>query len=164
MINEAEFRKQVFQSHGVIMQPNERGASRVPTDWSPPNGGSSAELRAKIRDFMWDKAESYKAQQATKISDYAVIEICCRIPGDTIKKAISGKYKLTRRFLAKFTVGLKLDILEANILFRMHSGELNLTNDFDFIVYHALQSKDDIEFFIEEVEKYLGINLDYDKA
>ena len=70
---------------------------------------------------------------------------------------------LTRNFLAKFTVGLKLDIEESNELFRKHSGELNLTNDFDYIVYHALKSKDNIEFFLDEVYEYLGINLDVDR-
>ena len=76
---------------------------------------------------------------------------------------ITGKYNITRNFLAKFVVGLKLGIEEANELFYLESGKLNLTNSFDYIIYHALEDKDLIDFFIEEVEKYTKIKLDFDK-
>ena len=87
----------------------------------------------------------------------------CRIPEDTFKKAINGKYKYTRSFLAKYSVGLKLDMDQANKLFRCHSGELNLTNDFDYIIYHALKTKDDIDYFIQETFEYTGIKLEREK-
>ena len=163
MINKTEFQKQTFKTQGILNQSMENGLNRVPNGWVPNNANSS-ELREKIRDIMYEKAERYRDTNKEKISDYNFIEISCRIPNDSIKKAINGKYKITRNFLAKFTVGLKLEIEEANTLFREFSGELNLTNDFDYIVYNALKTKDDIDFLINEVEEYTGINLDRDRT
>lgn len=162
MISKNEFDKQVFQSHGIVNNKIEKGFNRVPTGWTPVNS-NSAYLREKIREIIWNKADEYRLLNKVKISDYEVVEISCRIPIDSVKKAINGRYKITRNFLSKFTVGLKLEIECANSLFRDHSGELNLTNDFDYIVYHALKTKDDINYFIDEIEKYTGINLDRDK-
>lgn len=163
MINKVEFQNMKFLSHGIIEESPKKELNRVPHSWRPINS-NDPELRENIRDIMWAKAEEYRIKNDdNNISDYNIIEKCCRIPNDTMKKALNGRYKLTRNFLAKFTIGLKLDIEEANELFRKHSGELNLTNDFDYIVYHALKSKDNIDFFLDEVYEYLGINLDVDR-
>jgi len=163
MINKDEFKKIKFLSHGIIEKNYGREFYRVPGQWIPINN-NGPELREKIRNIMWEKADEYRSKYNVKMSDYSIIEKCCRIPQDTMKKALNGRYRITRNFLAKFTVGLKLDIEEANSLFKKHSGELNLTNDFDFIVYHALRTKDDIDYFINEVYEYLGINLDVDRS
>lgn len=163
MINKSQFDKQVFKSHGILNVNYKNQFNRVPSGWVP-NNSISADLREKIRDIVWKKSDEYRAENNASISDYDVIELCCRIPNDTMKKAINGKYKLTRNFLAKFSVGLKLEIELANALFRKHSGELNLTNDFDFIVYNALKTKDDIDFFINELKEYTGINLDHERG
>ena len=163
MINKIEFQKQIFKTHGALNQSLEKGLPRVPAGWTPANS-ISTDLREKIRDIVWKKADEYRLRNKVRFTDYDVIELCCGIPKDTIKKAINGKYKLTRRFLAKFTVGLKLEVEIANSLFNDHSGELNLTNDFDYIVFHALTSKDDINCFIDEIKQYTGINLDNDKS
>lgn len=162
MIDKKKFQNQIFKTHGVMKQNNEKGLSRIQGDWKP-NNSNSIDLREKVRNIVWEKSDEYKLVNKVKISDFDVIQICCSIPIDTVKKAISGKYKLTRKFLYKFTVGLKLDIELANSLFKEHSGELNITNDADYIVYYALKTKDDIGFFIDELYKYTGINLDSDK-
>jgi len=168
MIDKKEFQKQIFETHGILEKADEYCAYKVPLAWVRQNAfkGSetSALLRKKIQEITWEKADEYKSTNNKKITDNNFIERFCHIPCDTYKKAISGDYTLTRNFLAKFTVGLKLEIEQANELFRMHSGELNLTNDFDYIVYHALKTKDDIDFFIDEVYKYTGITLDRDMA
>lgn len=161
MIDKKEFKKQNFASHGIIESNISRGIGKVPKNFHLRNNDHTA-LRENIRDIMWDKSDEYRLDNDDKTSDYNIIEICCRIPTDTMK-ALNGKYKLTRNFLAKFTVGLKLDLDIANSLFSLHSGELNLTNDFDYIVYHALKTKDDINHFTEEVYEYLEIKLDKDK-
>lgn len=163
MIDKTQFEKQIFETHGSLGKGCEKELKRVPAGWKPSNSESS-DLREKIRDIVWEKADEYRSINNVKIADYDVIERCCSIPNDSIKKAINGKYKITRNFLAKFTVGLKLEMEVANSLFRDHSGELNLTNDFDYIVYHALETKDDIDFFIDELNKYTGLNLDRDKT
>ena len=157
MIRESEFRKMYFASHG-IREPEE-SVTRVPEGWSRTN----VDIRMQLRDIMLEKTDSYREQQKVKMSDYNIIDLCCRIPPDTMKKSLNGRYKITRNFLAKFAVGLQLEIDQANDLFRQHSGSLELTNDFDFIVYHALLSKDGIDDFTEEVYQYLGISLDKDR-
>lgn len=164
MIDKKEFYEQKFTSTGIIEQKSNIGIKRVPRGWEPMNDGEKyTELREKVRKIMLNKTDEYRNEINKDFGDYTVIEETCRIPTDTMKKALSGRYKITRNFLAKFTVGLKLGIEIANFLFIMHSGELNLTNDFDYITYHALKTKDDIDDFIEEVDGFLGINLDRTK-
>lgn len=161
MINKKEYQKQIFRTHGVIDENHEKTFNRVPVGWMPNN--NSLDLREKIRNIIWQKADEYRDKNKVKISDYNFIELFCQIPGDTIKKAINGKYKISRSFLAKFTVGLKLELEVANLLFKECSGELNLTNDFDYIVYNALKTKDDIDFFLNELEEYTGICLNKER-
>ena len=43
--------------------------------------------------------------------------------------------------------------------FLLVDGALNLTNDFDYITYHALKDGDDIDSFIEEVYRYMKVDL-----
>lgn len=162
MINKKEFRNQTFKTHGVLTYSSEKGLNRVPNGWVC-NNSISSDLREKIREIMWQKADEYRIVNKVKISDSDFIELSCQIPKDTIKKAINGNYKITRNFLGKFTVGLKLEMEVANSLFRECSGELNLTNDFDYIVYNALKTKDDIDFFMNELKEYTGINLDRER-
>lgn len=163
MIIKSEFQKQNFRTFGIMETANaeKTGKMRVSKDWQPTN--NPLELRLKVRDIVWSKADEYRDKHDIKISDYNVIERCCRIPADTIKKAINGRYNITRNFLSKFCVGLKLEIEEANELFELQAGELNLTNDFDYIVFHALKTKDNIDYFLEEVYEYTEISLDRDR-
>ena len=158
MVDKDIFNKQVFKSTGIIEEIPAKKIGRVQENWIPEN--NLKDLRVMIRDIMWEKIDEYKVNIKNNFSDYIIIEECCRIPSDTMKKALNGRYKITRRFLAKFTVGLKLSFDEANLLFRLHSGELNLTNDFDYIIFYALKTKDDIDDFIEEIKSLTGINLD----
>lgn len=159
MIDKNKFYNQVFSSFGIIEKVPTNKIGRVPNEWKPIQS-TDAELREDIRKLMWDKTDEYRKSIGKEMGDYNIIDILCRIPPDTMKKALNGRYKITRNFLAKFTVGLKLDIEMANKIFQDHSGELNLTNDFDYIVYHALNTKDDIDDFIQEMEDLIGINLD----
>lgn len=163
MINVDQFINQKFSSHGIVESFTDGKIFRIPADASFP-ANDHLVVRKLIRDLIWTKADAYRQALPGRISDYGVVEKCCRIPTDTVKKTINGTCNITRRFLAKFCVGLKFEISEANELFRLYSGELNLSNDFDFIVYHALDSKDEIDFFIQEVDHYLHINLDRDRA
>ena len=66
---------------------------------------------------------------------------------------------MSRKILAKFCVGLKLSLEEADELFELHSGKLNLTNDFDCVVYYALKTKDNIDDFIAEMKEKVGVDL-----
>lgn len=159
MIDKKKFNEQNFTSFGIIEKLRFDEKGRVAKDWKPSQA-SSVDLRNDLRDIMWDKTDAYRSEIGENMGDYPIIDILCRIPPDTMKKALNGRYKITRNFLAKFTVGLKLEIDAANKLFKDHSGELNITNDFDYIVYHALKTKDDINDFIQELDDLIGINLD----
>ena len=163
MINRITFENQKFETHGIIEPIELSGAKRVPEGWKPTADPENVEVRELIRNISWEKSDEYCLVNDLKMSSYDFVEKFCSIPTDTLKKTISGKCRLTRTFLAKYTVGLKLELNEANELFRMHSGTLNPTNPFDFIVYNALITKDDIDFFLDEVLQYLNINLDKDR-
>lgn len=160
MINKIKFYNQNFITKGIIEVNNNLNLYRVPQSWK---GINTVDLRDVLYNIAADKHEEYKKTSNTKMNFYDFIYMSCRIPEDTFKKAINGKYKITRNFLAKYSVGLKFCIDEANELFRGHSGELNLTNDFDYIVYHALSTNDDIDFFINEVFDFTGIKLEREK-
>ena len=66
---------------------------------------------------------------------------------------------MTRTQLAKFCVGLKLPIEDADGLFLMQGGSLNLSNDFDYVVYHALEDGDDVYSFIDDVRTYTDVRI-----
>jgi len=161
MITEKQFNQQKFLTKGIIEATEEK------LSYMAPNGGADVPhpdplLREKIRDLVFNERDKYEAENHSKISIDNFIADQCDIPYDTFKKYIGNnmKYKISRTFIAKIAVGLKLEILEADKLFRMHSGELNLTNCFDYITYYALNTKDEIDVFKEELKKYAGIDLD----
>ena len=79
----------------------------------------------------------------------------CNIPSATYKQYISGIGLPTRPFVGKLAVGLKLTVDEANKLFRLHSGELNLTNDVDYVTYHALVDQDSIFDYEHDLEHFV---------
>ena len=142
MINKSVLEQQKFKSYEI-----------------PDGEADVTELREYIRDMVIEKANLYRADKKGKITDCHFVQKYCSIPEDIYKNTINGNCKLSRNFIAKFAVGLKLGIDEANFLFALHSDELKMTNAFDFIVYHALADEDDVEPFIEDVQKYLKINL-----
>ncbi|MGD9678327.1 MAG: hypothetical protein AB7V16_08290 [Vulcanibacillus sp.] len=166
MINKENFENQIFKTKGIIEFPENKYLNRVPQEWRPSQNTSinSLQLRNELYNVASEKWYNYKETSKRNISFYDFIDLNCRIPEDTFKKAMNKKYNITRNFLSKFSVGLKLSFEESNGLFKLHSGELNLTNDFDFVVYHALKTSDEIDYFIEETEKYTGVKLYNDKA
>ena len=63
---------------------------------------------------------------------------------------------MTRTFLYKFTVGLKLTVDEANKFFDLCGGPLYEKCFADYICLRALEDKDDIEVFIKQFELHTG--------
>lgn len=112
-----------------------------------------------MAEIIIEEHRCYEEKEKEKIGFLPLVEKKCNIPEDTMKKMQSGKRRFTREQLAKFCVGFKLPIEKADELFLLQGGRLNLTNDFDFIVYHALKTKDDIEIFCDEVLNYLHVEL-----
>ncbi len=94
---------------------------------------------------------------ATRASEW--IEEHCQISVDTLKKTIIGTIKVTRTFLYKFTVGLKLTVDEANKFFDLCGGPLYEKCMADYICMQALKDKDDIEVFIKDFELHTGMKI-----
>lgn len=162
MINLDEYKKIKFETYGFLPEKVNNSATMAPEGVPIPIHDTEV-LRKKILEIVWAKTDEYMLSNNTKISYYDFIERTCRIPSETLKKALNGKYNITRNFLAKFTIGLKLDIEVANELFYNHGGYLSTSNNCDFLIYHSLRTKDDIDDFIEVFEKATGICLDRDR-
>lgn len=161
MIAKEQFTKQKFITQNITEESEERMIWRVPNNGREVPRPDSL-LREKIRDIVYHEIDKHEAKNHTRVSIENYVTDQCDIPYDTFKKYIGNnkKYKISRTFIAKIAVGLKLEIDIANELFLMHSGELNLTNNFDYITYYALESKDDIAYFKRELREYTGIDLD----
>lgn len=87
------------------------------------------------------------------------IEERCQIAVDTLKKTISGKLPATRRFLYKFTVGLKMPLEKANEFFALCGGALCEDCAADYICQCALRDGDPIEVFLDEMKCYTNLEL-----
>jgi len=158
MVNESEFRNRHFETRGVI-EP----IARVAADYKPHQ--DQRELVHSMRRMLESVLQSQK-EEAGKVKSIQRImtgesekEPGCDIPYNTYKKYMGLKRTVTRLALAKFAVGLSLSLDDANELFRLQGGELNETNDFDYITIHALMDKDNVMDFQEEVEKYTTVNV-----
>ncbi len=80
----------------------------------------------------------------------------CQQSGDTFKKIISGRIRITRTVLYKFCIGMDLTIEQADELFSLsEEGCLTENNIGDYIFLHAI-GQDDIYTFIDEYERYVG--------
>jgi hypothetical protein len=150
MIPQSEFDQMKFETYGFIEPKKEEASHRVPKDYERQNG-NFRELRNAIINTVHEFKDSRKGSTITELINYS-----CNIPGPTYKQYMSGKGVPTRPFIAKICVGLGLSVDKANELFRLHSGELNLTNDADYITYNALLSHDSIYDYEEELERYTG--------
>lgn len=115
-------------------------------------------LAKKISDWKknYEKSESISTSEA-----YYQIEIKCQLGEDTFKKAMCGTRKITRKFLYKFTVGMKMTLEEANEFFELCGGPLTRTSKEDYVCMNALRDKDSIEQLVSDFNKHLNISLGY---
>ena len=151
MISKENFEKMKFETYGFIEPEYEKGSYRLPAGHVLSNH-STVELRKAINNLV------HKIKDERKTSISKLIQDECDIPIDTYKKYMNGeKRSPSRTFLSKLCVGLKLPIDEANKLFRIQGGELNLTNDVDAITYYAIICQDNIFDYEEELEEKAGI-------
>ena len=164
MITKEIFNATEFKSHGITYFNDKKHVYRVPAGWTPTQlpddlKGRHSDLRKNVAEIIIEQHRCYEEKEKEKIGFLPLVEKKCNIPEDTMKKMQSGKRRFTREQLAKFCVGFKLPIEKADELFLLQGGRLNLTNDFDFIVYHALKTEDDIESVCDEVLNYLHVEL-----
>ena len=110
-------------------------------------------VNAILNDLVYEKIEDYVQKHNIK-PKYPELEERCQLSESTIKKSCNGTIRTTRLFLYKLTVGLQMDIDEANELFALCGGELNLAFHEDYVCYKALKDKDDIMHFIDQFNEY----------
>ena len=114
------------------------------------------EIAGMIGDAKADLKEREKLT-VTRASEW--IADHCQINETTLSKTITGKIKVTRTFLYKFTVGLKMTVDEANKYFDLCGGPLYERCMADYICMKALKDKDDIEVFIKDFELHTGMKI-----
>ena len=151
MIAKEKFDKMEFTSFGFTELEYGGNAYRLPEGHVLSNH-SIIDLRNKISNLIHEiKEERGKSVRR-------LVEEDCGFYLDTYKKAMCGKGRtITRPFLARICVGLKLPIDKANELFRMQGGELNLTNNVDAITYYAILDKDSVEDYENELVEKAGV-------
>ncbi len=116
MINREEFQSITFESHGIIDR-QQQSAYRVPKGFQPSQ--NQKDLAFRIGNIVQEYKVKHQMKHPGRCSQYALVEKACDIPTDTIKRLITGRTRVTRTQLAKFCVGLKLPIQEADGLFLM---------------------------------------------
>lgn len=114
----------------------------------------------ELQEKIGDRKEQFQKERGLKAYPaYDKLEEECQISVTSIKQTISGRMKVTRKFLYKFAVGLHMSVDEANEYFALCGGELNLKNKEDFICYRALVDGDTIFEFIDQFEKYTDLKI-----
>ena len=158
MVDATEFRNRHFETRGII-EP----IARVAHDYKPLQ--DQRELVHSMRltleaVLLSQKEKTGKAKSIQNmVAGVSEKEPGCDILYNTYKKYMGLKRPVTRSALAKFAVGLGLSLKDANELFRLEGGELNETNDFDYITIHALMDRDNVLDFQDEVEKYTNVKI-----
>ena len=113
-------------------------------------------LAVMIAEEKATLAEEY-GKSSSEMSSH--IAASCQIAEDTLKKTITGKIPVTRRFLYKFTVGLKMSPEKADEYFALCGGKLTEDCLADFICLRALQDGDEIFDFLDQMNEYASMNL-----
>ena len=89
--------------------------------------------------------------------NYTEFEARTYIKKNTLQKWMSGIRNIKRESLAKFVVGLSLDVKTADELFLLQSHRLDPENNrFDCLIAASLNDNDAIDVFEEEVKKYFN--------
>ena len=91
---------------------------------------------------------------------YAYIDAHCHIAPPTMKKALQGNSRITRKMLYKYTVGMRMTLDQAQEYFELQGRRLrNDSDEEDLIVYNALKDGDDADSLLEEFSRHLGKKL-----
>ncbi len=113
-----------------------------------------------LKDMIGKKKLIYQKEHGlTSVGAYEALEELCQINMDTMKKTISGRAKITRNFIYKFTVGFHMTLDEANEYFELNGGALRENCLADYICMCALRDEDDIFQFITDFELHTESKL-----
>jgi len=134
-------------------QQTDKNALRVSaTDMRarPADSEKSIELRRRLGRLWHEKTGG----------SYPKLESLTLIKQNTFQTWSSGRRRTSRLELAKFVVGLSIDIDTADELFALQDHALDCVNNrFDYIVASAIKDRDDIEQFGNDLQKYCGLSI-----
>mgnify|MGYP001263670392 CR=1 FL=1 len=96
---------------------------------------------------------------------YPALETRCDIKHDTFQKILRERNgrNISRKMLARFVVGAKVDLDIAEEMFLCLGHPLERRNRFDYILMCALRDRDDIDVFNDDLLKY-GYDSIFTKA
>jgi hypothetical protein len=131
---------------------------------SKKNSDSYRVTDAEMMNIPSDDENNTKSRQIIAMlfhektnGSYIKLEALTQIKQDTFRRWLKGTRIGSRISLAKFTVGLGVDIGIAEELFRLSGHPLDCENNrLDFITACAIRDKDDIEQFGNDIKKYCG--------
>jgi len=134
-------------------QQTDKNASRVSAiemRSRPSDTEKSIMLRKRLGNLWHEKTGG----------SYPKLEYLTLIKQNTFQSWSSGKRKPSRLELAKFVVGLSVDIDTADELFSLQDHSLDcMSNRFDYIVACAIKDRDDIEQFGNDLQKHCGLSI-----
>ena len=114
----------------------------------------------ELAELVAERKKQYeKENKVSATAAYLDIEEKCHISTDAFKKAMCGNRKITRKFLYKFTVGLKMSLEEANQYFELCGGPLNTKSIEDYICKNALRDKDSVKQLIDDFKKHASLHI-----
>lgn len=91
---------------------------------------------------------------------YAYVDAHCHIAPPTMKKALQGNSRITRKLLYKYTVGMRMSVNQAQEYFELQGRRLsNESDEEDMITLNALRDSDSADNLIEEFWYLLGKRL-----
>ena len=111
-------------------------------------------VNAELNNKIYIKITEYTKKHNIK-PKYEGIEDRCQLSASALKKSCAGSIRITRTFLYKLTVGLKMGIEEADELFSLCGGPLSESSLEDYICIKALRDKDDINHFIDQFNEFV---------
>lgn len=142
--------KEEMKKFGTTNVSKEPGASFHVTAEEMRRFAVNAELNNRVYNIITEYTKKHNIKPK-----YEGIEDRCQLSASTLKKSCAGTIRITRLFLYKLTVGLQIDLNEANELFALCGGPLNEHSPEDYICIKALIDKDDINHFIDQFNEFV---------
>ena len=149
MVTVEEIRSKVFTKE--FEELPEKVSMRVTANDVVHFDENTKKLIAKIRN----KLISFNTERNLSKMNYTEFSNACDVHETTIKKVLSGRmlsktgdgFSITRKFLYKLAVGLKMSVEEANEYFALCGGRLQEDCLGDYICIRALIDGDSLKLF-----------------
>lgn len=114
-------------------------------DMPPTDDEKQIYLRQKMADYFADRFDS----------NYDAVEARCIINIETFKSLINGRRRIKRRVLAKFCIGMKATLQEAEEMMALQGHRLDAKNyRLDYFLSEALKDRIDIQEYYDWGEEF----------